>query len=116
MKKLLLILVLIAIPVVLAITYKEAIGKEKPQVLFFYTQGCSACNQFKPLFAQMASKYSKKFNFIKQDANNSSLASKFKINSVPAVFIINTETGAASPISYDCLQQQGCFENKLSNY
>lgn len=118
MKKLLIIFVLIlmAIPTILAISYKEAVAKEKPQVILFYSQNCSACKQFKPLYNQMASKYSNKFNFIKQDVNTSNLANKLGVNSVPAVFIINAQTGAASPISYDCMQQPGCFEKKLSSY
>lgn len=118
MKKLLIlaILVLIAVPAILVINYKETLAKEKPQVLFFYSQGCSACQNFKPLYEQMASKYSNKFNFIKQDINSSNLASKFNVNSVPAVFIVNPETQAKTEISYDCLQQQGCFEKKLSGY
>lgn len=118
MKKLLIVLslILIVTPIILVITNKETAAKEKPQVVFFYMQGCSACNQFKPLYEQMASKYSNKFSFIKQNANASNLANQLNITSVPAVFIINPETQAKTQISYDCLQQQGCFEKKLLNY
>lgn len=117
MKKLLVVLFLILIvPVTLVIIHKETWAKEKPQVFFFSMQGCSACKQFKPLYEQMASKYSNKFNFIRQDVNTSNLANKLNITSVPAVFIIDPGTQAKTQISYDCLQQQGCFEKKLLNY
>ena len=112
MKKLLIVLFLIlaVTPVLLTV------AKEKPQVVFFHMHGCSACKGFTPLYEQMSSKYSNKFSFVKQDINTSRLADKLRISSVPAVFIIEPTTNAKTEISYDCLTQQGCFEQKLSNY
>lgn len=118
MKKLLMVLCLILLltPIILVTTNNVACAKAKPQVVYFYSQGCSACNQTKPLFDRMASKYSGKFNFVKQDVNSSSLANKLNINSVPTVYIIDPNTQAKTQISYDCLQSQTCFEKKLLNY
>lgn len=113
MKKILtlLILVLIATPILWA-----KANTEKPQLVFFYMHGCSACKQFTPLYEKMASKFATKFQFIKQDANSSSLANKLNVNSVPTVFIINPKTQATTHVAYDCMMQEGCFENTLKNY
>lgn len=118
MKKAVIVLffILALIPIAMFLTTRQAESAQKPQVILFHTHGCSACKQLMPTFDRLASKYSSKFNFSKQDANSSKLANKLNVNSVPSVFIINTQTGAASPISYDCLQQQGCFEKTLKNY
>lgn len=110
MKKLLIGLFLILM------TTSSVLAKDKPQVVFFYSHGCSACKQFTPIYEKVMSKYSDKFKFIKQEANTSSLANKLNVNSVPSVFIINSQTGAATPVDYNCLMQQGCFEKTLSNY
>lgn len=117
MKKLLTMLFLILM--VTSITFgiiSRVEGKEKPRVVLFHMHGCSACMQFAPLYEKMASKYSGKFSFTKQDINKSSLANQLNITSVPVVFIINPQTQAKTKISYDCLQQQGCFEKTLLNY
>lgn len=118
MRKLLLsiFLIIIVTSSVLAITYREASKQAKPTVLLIHEHGCSACQKLMPLYDEIASKYSNKFKFVKEDLDSSSWATKLNVKSVPAVFIINPKTQATEAINYDCLWQQGCFEKTLQNY
>lgn len=108
MKKALIILALAVTPIL------SVFAQEKPKVVLFHMHGCSACKHFAPMFDKMASKYSGKFNFTKEDANSSNLANQLNVNAVPVVFII--DSGKNTEIGYDCLETQGCFEQKLQNY
>lgn len=101
---------------VLAISSNEANKQNKPMVVMFHMQGCSACKKLAPIFDKMASKYSNKFKFVKEDVNQSTLSSKFNITSVPVVYIIEPKTQASHKIPSDCLWDQGCFEKQLIGY
>lgn len=107
MKKLLIILTLMITSAL------SVLAAEKPRVILFHMHGCSACKQFAPTFDRMASKFSEKFSFSKEDAS-SKLADKLGISYVPIVYIIDSNKQTA--VDSNCLLQPGCFENKLQNY
>ena len=71
---------------VLAMSYEEAKQQDKPIVVMFHMHGCGACRKFSPIFDKFASKFSGKFNFVKEDINNSQIASSMdkSFNTVPA--------------------------------
>jgi len=113
MKKL---LIISALMLTAALSVLSVLASEKPKVILFHMHGCSACKKFTPTFEQMASKYSNKFNFTKEDINSSSLADQLGINYVPMVYIIDSDKQTKTAIDSDCLSTQGCFEQKLSQY
>lgn len=98
-----------------ALTYDEALGQGKTIVILFKMQYCSACRAFEPTFDSIASKYASKFSFVKEDATNSSLADQLGIRYVPAVFIINPKTKAATKIGDSSMNASG-FESALNGY
>lgn len=100
----------------LAMTYNQALKQDKPIVIMFKMPYCSACKKATPLFDAMEKKYSDKFNFVKDDTTKSNLSSKFGVNSVPDVFIVEPKTEKATKVSYNCLFKKGCFEKQLINY
>lgn len=105
--------------IILALMLTSALSTlalEKPKVILFHMHGCSACKKFTPLYDQMMSKYSNKFSFSKEDINSSKLADQLGINYVPMVYIIDSDKNTKTAIDSDCLSQQGCFEQKLSQY
>lgn len=118
MKKIIisLFLVLAAATSVLAMSYQEASKQNKPMVVMFHSHGCGACKQFSPIFDRFAAKFSNKFNFVKEDANASKIASTLNFDTVPAIFIIQPKTNSAKRISDDCAWDQGCFTKTLQNY
>ena len=103
-------------PSVLAMSYKEALSQNKPIVLYIYMSTCHACKGFSPIYDSVASKYSAKFNFVKELIENSQMGAKLNPSSVPAVYIIEPKTQSAKAINYDCLTDQSCFEKTLEKY
>lgn len=99
-----------------AMTYDQASTKGKPVVVMFHQHGCSACRKFSPIFDKFASKFSNKFIFVKEDANNSSLGKTLNFATVPAIFIVQPKTMAAKRISDNCAWDEGCFTKMLNDY
>lgn len=95
---------------VIAINCNEASAKGKPIVLYVYQPNCSACQRFEPIFDAAQSKFSQKFDFIKEDYNSSQRAKSLNVTETPSVFINSQK------IDPGCLNQQGCFEQKLKDY
>jgi len=118
MKKLLLglILTLCTTIAVNAATYDQVSSKGKPVVVMFHQHGCGACKQLSPLFDKIASKFSDKFSFAKDDIHSSKIVHKFNFDTVPQVYIVDPKTEKGKNVDQDCIFDQGCFENALKNY
>lgn len=112
MKKLIvsLFLIFLFVASVMAVSHNEAVAKGKPTVLYIYQPSCGACAQFEPIFDAARSKFSQKFDFVKEDYNSSQRAKSLNVTETPSVFINSQK------IDSQCLSQQGCFEQKLKNY
>ena len=109
-------LVLTTASSVFAMTFNEAKLQNKPVVIMFHTHGCSACKKFAPIFDKMASKFSGKFNFVKEDGNHSDIAKSLNFMYVPAIFIVEPKTMKAKRIEDDCAWDNGCFIETLQKY
>lgn len=118
MKKLVIaaILLLSAATGAFAVSYKEALGQDKPILLFFQMNGCSACRQAKPIYENLEKSFSNKFNFVKDDVNASRLSSQFGVDSVPAMFIVDPKTKKSVKIPYSCILEKSCMEKTLNEY
>lgn len=118
MKKLLFLFLIIIISSLstFAMTYEEASTQNKPIVILFYMDGCSACMEYKPYFRSLASKYSDKYNFVEENINNSIVASAFSLATVPAVGIINPIKNQGFKLDNQCMWDQKCVENNLNKY
>lgn len=117
MKKLLLsaILILTAASNAFALSYNDVKSQDKPVVIMFHQHGCGACRRMSPIFDKISSKFSNKFNFVKEDAG-SSIASGLNFDTVPAIFIMQPKTQKATRISDACAWDNGCFTKTLSDY
>lgn len=101
---------------VLAQSYNDVKNQEKPVVVMFHMHGCSACKHFEPFFDKISSKFSNKFNFVKEDINKSDIAKTLNFQTVPALFIIEPKTMHAEKIDDNCAWDEGCFAEKLSKF
>lgn len=99
-----------------AMTYDEASTQNKPIVILFYMDGCSACMEYKPIFRNYASKYSYKYNFVEENIHNSIIASAFSLATVPAVGIINPVKNQGFKLDNQCMWDQNCVEANLNKY
>lgn len=119
MKKLLISLFLMAFTASTAfsmMTFNEAKKQNKPVVVMFHMHGCGACKQFSPIFDKFSAKFSDKFNFAKEDIDDSNIAKSLNFGTVPAIFIIEPSTMQAKRINDDCAWDNGCFTKTLQNY
>jgi thiol-disulfide isomerase/thioredoxin len=120
MKKLLISLFLITATAAstLAMNYEQAKQQDKPIVVMFHMHGCGACRKFSPIFDKYSSTFSNKFNFVKEDIDNSQIASKLNdlFDTVPAIFIIQPKTEQATRISNDCAWDKECLTKTLNEY
>ena len=101
---------------VFAMSYQDASTQGKPVVVMFHMRGCSACRKFSSRFDKIAAKFSNKFNFVKEDANSSTIATNLDFPTVPALFIIEPSTSKATRIQDGCAWDNGCFEKTLNEY
>lgn len=117
MKKLLIstLLLLTTATGAFSLTYNEAKTQDKPIVVMFHQHGCGACRRMSPRFDQIAKKFSDKFNFVKEDASTG-FASSLNFDTVPALFIVNPKTQAATRINDSCAWDDACFSKKLQEY
>lgn len=99
-----------------AMSFNEAKKQDKPVVVMFHMHGCSACKKFSPLFDNVASKLSNKFNFVKEDTDTSDLAKSLNFKTVPAIFIVEPKTMQAKRINDDCAWDKMCFMQTLEKY
>lgn len=103
---------------IFAMSYEEAKSQNKPIVVMFHMHGCGACRRFSPKFDKFASKFSNKFNFVKEDINSSKIADSLgsQFSTVPAFFIIDPKTQNAKRISDNCAWNKECFTKTLQEY
>jgi len=99
-----------------AMTFNEAKTQDKPVVIMFHMHGCSACKKFSPMFDKISSKFSDKFNFVKEDINKSDIAKTLNFQSVPALFIVQPKTMASKRIDDNCAWDSECFAKTLKSY
>ena len=121
MKKCLILLILTIIyaaitPTSYAMDYDKAMTQKKPVILYVYMTGCSACKAFDSYYKKAEKEYSQKYNFVKENVYFSKIADTLKINSVPAVFILDTQKKTAARIKWECLSDRACFEQTLKEY
>ena len=94
-------LVIFASSSVLALTYDEAKLQNKPIVILFKKNGCPYCKDYEPYFNDMSSKYSSKFNFVKEECGSSSpkIAQQLNVKLYHTVFLLLYQYNKAYPIT-----------------
>lgn len=99
---------------IIVISFNEASADAKPTVLYISAPSCGACMQFEPIFDAARSKFSKKFDFVKEDYSSSQRAKSLNVTETPSVFIL--QQNSSQKIDSQCLNQSGCFEQRLKDY
>lgn len=103
---------------IFAMSYEEAKTQDKPIVVMFHMRGCPACRRFSRKFDKFASKFSYKFNFVKEDIHSSKIADSLdsQFSTVPAFFIIDPKTQKTQRINDKCAWDNECFTKMLQEY
>ena len=52
----------------IGIKYEQALKSDKPSVLLFYTNWCTYCRRFMPMFESLSTEYQDRYNFVMVNA------------------------------------------------
>lgn len=77
-------------------SFEKAEKKEKPIIVFFYTDWCGFCQKFAPTFAKVVKSKEIKKNYAIayvncENPDNRELMEKYEVKGFPTVFVINGE-------------------------
>lgn len=71
--------------------FNEIINSDQPVLVDFFTEWCGPCKMMAPILKEVVSKVHGKARIIKVDIdNNSSVADKFSIRSVPTLVVFKS--------------------------
>lgn len=101
---------------VLKNNYARIAREEKPLLIYFYTDRCYYCKEFGPVIYEVAENYKLKYFFLTIDANSSDnyeLCRNFKVNGVPAVYLVNTEAKKIKKMPHRTKPE---IESELNNF
>ena len=74
----------------IGIKYEQALKSEKPSVLLFYSNWCTYCKRFMPMFETLSKEYQNKYNFVMVNAEkNENLAIDYMVSGYPTLYIID---------------------------
>jgi thiol-disulfide isomerase/thioredoxin len=74
----------------IGIKYEQAIKNDKPAVVLFYTDWCTYCRGFMPMYESISTIYKDKYNFVMVNAEkDKTLSRDYTINSLPTLYIID---------------------------
>jgi len=117
LKKILLILCLITLPVFAGV-YESALSGDKDVVLYLYTQDCMMCQRFNPKFEQLKKTYLD-LKFVSVDAETpygSRLMWKFRARYVPFLVLTGHKTGKSAEIKPSCSLDEMCMGRALKGF
>ena len=69
---------------------QEVLQSEQPVVVDFWAPWCGPCNQFAPVFENLANEYEGKAKFVKVNVDeNQQYAQKYGVMSIPTIVVFN---------------------------
>ena len=74
----------------IGITYEQARQSDKPAIVLFYTDWCTYCRRFMPMYESLRTEYQDSYNFVMLNAeSNETLANEYVVSGFPTVYIID---------------------------
>lgn len=113
-KKILCILSLLLCVAVFASQFEIAHKNDTNVIAYLYAPGCGYCEQFEPIYAKVANKYSSRCKFIKLNvysAEGYELARKFNVRYVPYVAILKKNSAREIPLN--CILSNSCMDDVI---
>lgn len=85
------------------VEYEYAISRNKPIILYFYTDWCGYCRRFTPEVNALAEKYKKDSFYVMVNGGvqeNEELFRRFNVRGVPTLFFLNPPKNHALYVKY----------------
>ncbi len=99
--------------------FQDVYNLKEPSVLYFYSDDCKYCVEFMPVFNRIAAAYKGKYHFVKldvYDSRNEILCNKFRIQTIPAVFIYEPRDKVVHPVHPYYLSAENKLKDVLDTY
>ena len=99
--------------------FQDVYNLKEPSVLYFYSDDCKYCIEFMPKFDKISEQYKAQYHFVKFDVDspkNEELCSKFRIQTIPAVFIYEPRDKVVHPVHPYYLSSENLFKSVLDTY
>ena len=99
--------------------FQDVYNLKEPSVLYFYSDECKYCVEFMPAFDKVSKEYNGKYHFVKfdvDDSKNNTLCNKFKIQTIPAVFIFEPRDKVVHPVHPYYLHTENGLKDVLDTY
>ena len=118
LKKLYILSILLLFSNVYAGVFEDAMSKQNNVLLYLYSNDCSMCNQFLPIYDSLSQSH-KDITFVKVDAETSygiNLMRKFKGLYVPFVVISSPKSKKHAVINPYCVIDTICIERAIKSF
>ena len=74
----------------LGIKYEQALESDKPSIMLFYTDWCTYCRRFMPMYESVGNSYKGKYNLVMINVEkNEELAQEYVVTGFPTMYIID---------------------------
>lgn len=116
LRNLFIVFVTLFILPVYAGSFDELTKNYEKVFLYLYTNECSYCVKFNPIYEKLVKKYGKKCEFIKVDANTEYGNSLMRATNgfyVPNVVLINSSARSMGKIVPTCLLNSACINDAV---
>lgn len=84
------------------VTYEEIIKRDKMAVVYIYSESCTYCHEFFPIFKELSQEFKHKFLFSTIDVYDRKyypLFRRLRIQGVPAIYLYNPQKKTLNPIA-----------------
>lgn len=84
------------------VTYEEVIKRDKLAIIYIYSDNCTYCREFYPVFQDLSEAFRHKFLFSKvniYDKKYYPLFRRLRVSGVPAIYVYNPQDQALKQIS-----------------
>lgn len=100
-------------------SYSYSITKEKPVLVLFYTDWCSACKNFIPIYKLLYEVYSNSYSFVMvncEDRLNEKYMNEFNIRFFPTLYIVDKKGKEKIFIDFEKCGSVNGLKTFLDNY
>lgn len=100
---------------------EKALKKEKPVIVWFYTDWCGYCQRFAPTFGKVTKDKKIKNNFAvayvnAEYAENQDLVQEYQIQGFPTIYLLNPKTKVKTQIGNEKLFTPDAKENLIEEF
>lgn len=103
----------------MGVSYTYAISRDKPVLVFFYSDNCSACKRFLPKLKLLKSIYSNSYSLVTincNDPSNGKVMQNFLVQVYPTLYIVDNKGKDKYLVHYSLYSDFRVLKAELDKY